>query len=44
LQQDSAVIAQLKYTHDERLDLWAEAGSYDESDNDNLAVGLNIYF
>lgn len=44
LVEDRAVLAQVRYTHDERLDFWAEAGSYRESDKDNLAVGLNVHF
>ncbi|UTW10145.1 porin [Marinobacterium rhizophilum] len=44
LMEDRAVLAQVRYTHDQHLDFWAEVGAYDESDNDNLAVGLNIRF
>ncbi|MFC6669848.1 porin [Marinobacterium aestuariivivens] len=44
LTEDSAVLAQVKYTHDGHLDFWAEAGAYDESDNDNFGIGVNVRF
>lgn len=44
LKKDTAVIGQLKYTHDEHVDFWIEAGDYSESDNDNIAVGFNVKY